>query len=320
MPKAGDIYNNSAALLYQDYSTSKLEYTFWNSPPGTLGGFDTFSMYSDRTINVTYNCESHEVTKNGNGTFNNITVDDGIGEVYVSHKVPESTSFFTNMPNNGTDFLYNRCSDNDRCTIVEAFEASSTNPWYYKCNITVGKTLNDGQNVSWISDDMAFNAGSSIAQIGYIDETGQQVQIYPQGSQWGIPLDGNTTDMGMTMATFALGSIAGAALNNPSKSIIGAVPIQGSVLQVGHPFFFYTIIGLIVGCHLLFCTIVAMLANRVMVGPDGHLSMSLLLRPIADALEGVSGGRKNHAYKDATKNTTARYEKARNGRWVLSMT
>jgi len=125
--------------------------------------------------------------------------------------------------------------------------------------------------------------------------------------------------MGMTVATYALGSISAAAMYNPPKSIKGTVPSAGFVLQVGHQYFFYTIIGLIVGCHLLFCTVVAVLANRVMVGPDGHLSMSLLLRPIADALEGVSGGRKNQAYKDATKNTTARYEKSRNGRWVLSM-
>lgn len=319
MPVAGDIYDNDAALFYQDYSKNSLHYTFLDSPPGTIN-FGTFSMYSSRTINVTYDCDSHKVTLNGNGTLNNITVGGGIGEIYVSHKVPESTSFFTNMPSNGTDSFYNNCGDDDRCTIVEAFEASVDDPWYYKCNITVGKTVNDDQNLSWVSDDMAFKAGSAIAQIGYTDEYGQEVQIYPQGSQWGIPLHGNSSAMGMTMATFALGSIGGAAMYNPMKTARGIVPSQGFHLVIGHQYFFYTIIGLIMGFHLLFCAIVAVLANRVMVGPDGHLSMSLLLRPVADALEGVSGGRKNVAYKDATRNTFVRYEKARNGRWVLSMT
>ncbi|TVY47492.1 hypothetical protein LOCC1_G002250 [Lachnellula occidentalis] len=319
-PKYGDIYNNSAAMFFQDYSKNSLEYTFLNSPATTQGGFDTFSMYSDRTINVTYNCESHKVTANGNGTFSNITVGDGIGEVIVSHAVEESTSFFTNMPDNGTYLLNNQCDDNDRCSIVEAFEASATNPWYYKCNITVGKTTNDFSNDSWVSDDMAFLAASSIAQIGYTDETGQEVQIYPNGSHWGLPLHGNATDMGMTMSTFAIGAIGGASMYNPTKITQGIVPSQGSKLDVGHQYFFYTIIGLIMGCHLLFCTIVAVLANRVMVGPDGHLSMGLLLRPIADSLNGVSGGRKNNAYKDATKRTSAKYEKARDGRWILNMT
>ncbi|TVY45833.1 hypothetical protein LSUB1_G000091 [Lachnellula subtilissima] len=294
-PKYGEIYNNSAAKFFQDYSKNSLEYTFLNSPAGTLGA-------------------------NGNGSFNDITVGDGIGEVYVSHLVEESTSFFTNMPNNGTDFFANSCDDNNRCSIVEAFEASKTDPWYYKCNITVGKTTNDPSNDSWVSDDMAFLAASSIAQIGYTDEYGQEVQIYPNGSFVGVPLYGNTTRMGMTMSTFAIGAIGGASMYNPTKVTKGIVPSQGSKLDVGHQYFFYTIIGLIMGCHLLFCTIVAVLANRVTVGPDGHLAMSLLLRPIADKLEGVSGGRKNNAYKNATKRTSARYEKAANGRWVLNTT
>ncbi|TVY84111.1 hypothetical protein LSUE1_G002086 [Lachnellula suecica] len=321
MPQPGDIYNFSAAAFYQDYSESKLVYQFLNSPAGTSIGFDTFSMYTERTINMTYTCESHKVTANGNGTFNEIEVAN-IGTVYVSHKVPNATSFFTNMPLiDGSDSIrdYNRCG-NDRCTIVEAFEASNSDPWYYKCNITTGHTLNDQQNVSFISDDMAFKAGSSIAQIGYTDDSGQEVQIYPQGSPWGKPLHGNTTDMGMAIATFAIGAIGGADTYNPRTSFLGTVPSQGFILDMGHQKFFYSIIALIIFCHFLFASIAAVLANRVMVGPAGHLGMSLLLRPIADALEGVSGGRINSAYKDATKNTFTRYEKARNGRWVLAMT
>jgi hypothetical protein len=56
-----------------------------------------------------------------------------------------------------------------------------------------------------------------------------------------------------------------------------------------------------------------------MVGPEGALSLALLLRPIADALDGVSNGRKNQAFKEAMKNTMVRYEKGRNGKWKLNM-
>jgi hypothetical protein len=99
----------------------------------------------------------------------------------------------------------------------------------------------------------------------------------------------------------------------------GNAPQQAFQLSLNHSFYFYLIIGMILGCQLLFCIAVAVLANKVKVGPEGHLSMSLLMRPIADALEGVSGGRENKAYENAKKTYHVRYEKSRNGRWVLAM-
>jgi hypothetical protein len=278
-----------------------------------LGTSDTFSMYSDRTINVTYNCNVHKVTRNGNGTSNSSSIEvDTIGEVSISHIVPNNTNFFTNTTNN-------KCGHDNRCTVVEAFEPSETDAWYYTCNITVGQTLNDPRNISRVPDDMALKAGGAITQAGYLDKTGQELQIYPQGSDWGDPVNGSAGDMGMRIATFTISAIAGAATWNPNMGAIGIVPSGGFALVVGHHYFFYLIIGLIMGCHLLFLTIVAVLANRVMVGPDSPLMLGLLLRTIADKLEGVSGGRKNHAFDNAMKDTTARYEKARNGRWVLEM-
>ena len=125
----------------------------------------------------------------------------------------------------------------------------------------------------------------------------------------------------MAIAIFAMGTIAGATMYNPYTSYVGSAPKQGVYLHVGHPYFFYLIIGLICGCHLIFIVVVAVLTNRVMVGPDGHLSMSLLLRPIADALNGVSGGKENKAFRDAKRNTTVLYEKPvrGGGRWQLNM-
>jgi len=316
MPKAGDIYNASAATIWYDFSQNKTEFIFINSPSHTPGAFDKYSMYSDRTINATYICDAHRVTQNGTGNGTSIGVEN-IGEVPISHIAPNNTHFFTNTNKNTTS--HHQCGNSNRCTVVEAFEASETDPWYYKCNITIGQTLNDIRNISHVPDDMALKAGSAIAQTGYIDPTGQEVQIYPQGSDWGIPVNGSADDMGMTIVTFAMGAIANAALLNPNIEATGTVPSGGFHLVVGHHYFFYLIIGLIMGCHLLFLTIVAVLANRVMVGPDSPLMLGLLLRTIADKLEGVSAGRKNHAYDNAMKTTTARYEKAQNGRWVLAM-
>lgn len=124
-PKAGDIYKSENAMLWYDWDANSIEFIFSDSPPSGLG---TFSIYTNRTINITYECEAHKVTQNGNGTFNYIAVQD-IGDVYVSHKVPNSTTFFTNATDDGNYCLNN----NPRCSIVEAFEASDSDPWYYKC-------------------------------------------------------------------------------------------------------------------------------------------------------------------------------------------
>ncbi|KAH8650629.1 hypothetical protein BGZ60DRAFT_498422 [Tricladium varicosporioides] len=317
-PKAGDIYQNSGASIFVDDPARTVQFLFSDSPTGAYQ-VGTGSVYTDRTINVTWGCSSYKVTSNGSGNVTSLQVAN-IGTVNVSTTVVDSTTYFTTRPaTTAVSWSRNYCGSNKRCSVVEVFEANSTDPWYYKCNITVGKTYNDPKNVSYISDEMAWIAGSSIAQVGYIIRE-QEAQVYPRGSDWGKIARGDANSVGKIIATFASGSIAGAELFNPQTSYLGPAPSQGMYLKVGHKYFFFVIIGLICGCHLLFCIIVAILANRVKVGPSSHLDMALLLRPIADALEGVSDGKTDsQVYKDAKKTTTAIYKKGTNGRWNLEM-
>lgn len=312
MPKAGDIYDNAAASIWYSFESQSIEFVFADSPTGAASA-GQFSIYSDRKVDVTWKCDAHAVTEHGDGSSNNITVAQ-IGDIYVSRTVPDAMVIFTNTSAPDS----NACGP--RCSVVEAFESSSTSPWYYRCNITVGKTMNDPRNISYISDSMASIASTSIANIGYSDHPGQEAQIYPHGSAWGAPNEGSADAMGLTVACYALGSIAGAAFFNPSTSYEGMVPSSGQHLVIGHGILFYSVIGVICGCHLLFVVITAILSNRVKVGPDTHLNMSLLLRPIADALHGIGAGRKNTALRDAKRSTNVRYEKTPNGRWVFSMT
>lgn len=297
-------------MIFSDYNNSYMEFIFQDSPENQSLG--TFSVYTNRTINITYTCESYIVSKNGNGTSDSIEVDK-IGPITLPQTVPSSTTFWTNSSH--------ICGKNERCTRIEAFESSETNPWYYQCEITLGKTFNDPLNISFVSDYMAYISTAAIAQVGYTDYTGVASQIYPQDSPWGYPNNGSVNDMGSTMATFALGAIAGATMYNPYTSYTGMAPQQGQCLQVGHPYFFYLMLGLICGCHFIFIIIVAIYTNRVLVGPESHLSMALLLRPIADALYGVSDGEENKAFRDAKRNTMVTYvkEHTRQGKWTLKM-
>lgn len=215
------------------------------------------------------------------------------------------------------------CIGNDRCQVVQALESSTTEPWYYVCNVTLSNTFGDPMNISYVSDSMAKIAASAIAQTGFADENGESSQLYPPDSAWGTAFNGSSDLMGLSLANFALGAIAGASVQNLQNTYFGIyngnAPNLGVILQVSHPKLFYLTLGAIAGAHLFFMALVAYLANRVKVGPEGTLSMALLLRPIADALDGVSGGKKNQALKDAKKNTMIRYEKGPNGRWKMNM-
>lgn len=310
MPDAGELWLASNAMIWFDIDNSFAEVRFTESAPFILGQPAPQTVYSDRTIRANYSCTAHQVTAGGNGTSKEIEVAT-IGKIAVSNVHPRGLTFFTDQNNT--------CPGDPRCSIVQAFEASDTRPWYYKCSIAFGKTTNDTAGYSTISDQMAYIAGSSIAQMGYSDTSGQEAQVYPGNSLWGIAVNGNEQVMGQTIATFALGSIAGASFYNPRRYYTGRAPSQGYRLEVGHPRFFYLIIGLICVCQLIFCVIVAVLSNRVRVGPDSHLRMALLLRPIADALDGVSNGKENAAFMNAKKTTKVKYEKAMNGKWVLNM-
>ena len=310
MPKAGDYFRSINAMLWFNIDENYAELIFSESSPYTFGGPLPPSVYSARKIRVDYACESNQVTAGGDGRANQITVAN-VGNINVSHVRPDFTTFFTEKDNT--------CVGDPRCSIIQAFESSDTRPWYYRCTVKFGQTVNDPDKRSQISDRMAYVAGSSIAQMGYADDRGQEAQYYPRNSLWGLLLNGDEAQMGQTVATFALGSLAGASLFNPARFFAGAAPSEGFRLDVRHPKFFYLLIGLICGSQFLFCVVVAVLSNRVMVGPDSHLDMALLLRPIADALEGVSNGKNNSAFRDAKRDTMVRYEKARNGRWILNM-
>ncbi len=307
-PEPGAIYQENWAMLWGDYYSNNTQLWFIDSPSKSLG-VSPYSVYTGRSINTTYSCSSTQLEDLTNTTGTHSIEVPGQGKVTFPDITPFSSTFFTDASN--------QCGN--RCSIVEALEINGNSTWYYTCNITMSTTQNDPNGYSHISDEMALMATSSIAQSGYTDSNGISVQIYPLDTPFGIPVYGDEYAQGGAIAQHGLAAIAGATLYNPFTSYYGMAPSQGQVLTMGHPKYFYLIIGLICGIHLVFCVIVAVLSNRVMVGPDGHLSMSLLLRPIADALDGVSGGRENKAFRDAKRQTQVRYEKARNGRWILNM-
>jgi hypothetical protein len=308
IPPAGAIYQTNETIFISN-NTGFFQFIFPDSPTGSVYPTST-SIYTARTINSTYLCNAYNVTAGWDGKSSQIEVDN-LGNITLVQPVQDEAM------NVWVD-AHSDCEGNARCQVVQAFEAYPNSSYYYTCNITVSSTYNDPLNVSFVSDEMARIAASSMAQTGFVGANEPSTQAYPLESIWGTAY-GEGDAMGSYMSACAIGAIGGAAYSNLFISYEGNAPSQGQILQVQHQKLFYLILGAITGSHLFFLMVVAYLANRVKVGPEEALSMALLLRPIADALDGVSGGVENKALKDAKKNTMARYEKGPNGKWKLNM-
>ena len=303
LPKQGQrLLEEDGLIWYLNNNFTYGTYIFFDNNPG--GGVNTLSVFTERTINVTTECESYAVT---NGTSNNIEVAN-IGEVYVSLILPNATTFFTN---NNT-----MCPDESwRCNVIEVLETSPTQPWYYRCNVSLGMTQNDPEKLSFVSDTMAYYATAAIAGAGYAfdaNEAGtivQSAQMFPHSSFFGAPQAGDKDLMAWYIGLYSLGSIAVAGNYNPRRFYNGQTPAEGQHLTIGHHLNFYLILALILLFQAIFIIVVAVWANKVKVGEESHLGMAVLMRPIADRLDDIGHGRETKAFKKAKKHINVKYEK-----------
>jgi hypothetical protein len=298
---------NYSDIIFYDYQAEHGTFVFWDS-----NSAKSLFVFTNRTINITHTCDAHRVTAGKDSISEEIQVD-GVGQVYVSQKKPLSTTFFINN--------HTACPDgNPRCSVVEVLELSETQPWYYKCRITLDTTRNDPQNRSFVSDSMATIATSSIARGGLIDSTGQQAQLLPQSGFWGQPLGGDNATMGRTISMFSLASIAGAALYNPWNYYPGMTPIEGQVLKSRFLGINSMSLGFLFSVHLFFYVYAVLEAKKVQIGPTSPLEMNMMLRPVTVALSDMSYDSDNKALRNRMKHTMVRYERARNdGKWKINV-
>jgi hypothetical protein len=297
--------------IWEDQPNKAMTYVFPEFSAANDSGIK--GIYTNRTISMHYSCNSHKVTRNGNASdYYEYPVAQDVGEIYMEDWNSYATTYFTNNTNPCA------ASGQDRCFVVQAFEASDTDPWYYICNITMGATKNDPHNVSFISDRMARMATGAIAQMGFSYDL-QQTTYYPNKTEFGAPLHGNATNMGRKIAAYGLSAISGAATFNPTTTYSGMEPHSGFKLGISHRYLFLVSVFMIPIVQLVMCFIIAFWANRVYIHDDAYLSMSLLLRPIADELYSVSKNHENSAFRSAKKRMMVKYDMGQDGRWGFAM-
>ena len=169
-------------------------------------------------------------------------------------------------------------------------------PWYYECEVTVGRISQTATEDQQISDSVRRIAAQAIALQGFTffktpeeEEAwdgvpgGVQFQAYPAKSYWGYPMKGSGLGMAAQVAEFATLTIATTALTNRPNTTIGDQPQRGEALSVEWENL-YLILGLIAGVQLFFMIITSLVANLVFIKDGNPLSIARFLRPLVDRL------------------------------------
>jgi hypothetical protein len=256
------------------------------SDPGYYAGYivGPSTIFTDRTINSTNSCQSFAVIEGGNGTVANLIVQEDSNGDSFNVSLPtvagvDSMTYFTNPD----------ASCGDGCSIIEAFEASSTTSYYYNCSITVGTVMNATLPQHDVGIQLREMASAGIALQGYAagaNHTGsKQFQVYPSESIYGSPQSGDTSGIGSTISMFAIGVVSVAAFYNTNPSIVpGLEPQVGSQLAVEHWDWIWIVMGLIVGVQGAAFVLTAFLANRVVVKDESVFATARLLKSVLDRL------------------------------------
>ncbi|PNY25139.1 Uncharacterized protein TCAP_04920 [Tolypocladium capitatum] len=276
MPTPGMLYNQDTNLAY--CSDTDCRYVFFESTTSNASYQSTVA--TDRYVSASAKCESWRVLGGGDGSKENITIDDADKTIFGPLPVnngPDQT-LFLNDPDEPSG---------DAWSVVRAFEASTTDPWFYKCNVTVGPVVNAITKEHHLGVNITRMAPAAIALQGYGAATTDvsnstkeyQFQSYPGEAFYGQPMVGNTTLMAVMMARFAVGMIAVTALSNSNIDMPGMVPLKAIMLEIGHWNYVYLILGLTVGLQLFLAVASVLVANRVQVRGYSHLAMATLLRP-----------------------------------------
>lgn len=280
--------SEKSKTLFYDPNFKFWQYNFFDT---NVGGNDEdesdIVVYTNRNINVTWQCESWTVIQGGNGDSFDIELLINSNGVKRNVSLPvagglDQTTFVT-LDNN------TRCGPpGSGCFSVSAFEASLTKPYYYTCNMTVGTVGNATLPEHQVGENIRELAAEGIALQGfsYLREDPndvRQYQSYPAASIFGEIQSGDANSMGFLIGRFAIGVVAAAASYNPTLKVPGQVPTKGSALTVKWSQLI-AILAVLGGLQALLMILTSFVANLVVVKDDSPLAISRTLRPLVNRL------------------------------------
>lgn len=274
-PKPRALYSSDDPIIF--IADNYTQYVFFDaSPDGSV------AIATDRTINSTAACSSYPVLDGGDGSKTNITIQPKVAGANSHRYIPITAGL-----NQTTYVTHLSKSCGDGCGVVTALEASLEAPFFYECNVTVLPVDNARRPEYEVANSVRTLASSAIALQGYVsssvnNDTDLQFQTYPSEFPYGTAVKGNSQDMGLLMAEFALGVIAVAAQNNPQILVPGDQPQAGLVLNISDWKFVHLILGLTAGLQLALFLVTTWISNRAVVIDKSYLAIARLLRPFVD--------------------------------------
>ncbi|TWU72453.1 hypothetical protein ED733_003819 [Metarhizium rileyi] len=272
-PTPGTLYNPDTSAL-TCINASACYMTFYESTPENLSYYAIAA--SNRSASTASKCQAFKVTQGGNGDFDNITVADA--------SLPSFRLPIKNGPDQTTFIVDPEKDQHVGWSVVSAFEASNTNPWFYRCNVSVGPVVNAVIPAHELGNDIKLMAPAAIALQGYGASTLTNVtnriqfQSYPAESVYGSPASGDTATMGFITSLFAISVIWTTSQANTNINATGRLPVPGITLDINKWEYVHLILGLIMGLQLLFALISINLSNLVMVRDHSHFGEAALLR------------------------------------------
>ncbi|CRK10175.1 hypothetical protein BN1723_017187, partial [Verticillium longisporum] len=215
IPQPGDLYSSDDPLFFCD--DGGCIYAFHEVNTKSALDPDSFPItaVTNRLVRVDTICRSCRVTSGGDGLFENITIADSSsrgGARNVTLPVlggSDQSTFFTDT----------MAPCGPTCGSVSVFEASSSSPWLYECNTTVGTPTNASLPEHALGDDLVWMVAMAVALQGYSTTAADedlQVQgiVYPAATYWGTPMSGSSDALALLMSRFAIGVLGMAAQSN----------------------------------------------------------------------------------------------------------
>lgn len=273
-PTPGTLFNPDSSAMACDNTTSCYSW-FYESTPANVSYY--LMAATNRSISTASSCQSWKVTQGGSGEQDNITIADGNN---TKIRIPTK-----NGPDQTTYMVDPTKDQHVGWSVITAFEASGTDPWFYRCNVTVGPVVNAVIKEHQLGDNIKLMAPAAIALQGYGSSTvgtnstnRAQFQSYPAEAFFGSPAAGDKVYMGLTTSIFASGVILATTQANSNINATGRLPVQGITLDINKWAYVHLVLGLIMGLQLLFALISIFLSNRVMVRDHSHFGEAALLR------------------------------------------
>ncbi|UNI16862.1 hypothetical protein JDV02_003259 [Purpureocillium takamizusanense] len=253
LPRPGTIESMKQPNIFSDRDSTRHTYVFYEATVYNASGRQPGEtrVATNRSITFLTTCSSHKVL-NDDAWNTTVTLDDG-------HKtrigLPNSSGL------NQTLFMTDSEQPDltTRWSIINVLEASSTDSWHYRCNVSAEHVTNAVLVEHEVSDFVATVASAAIALQGFgaalnaanCSRSRDQFQSYPFKSYYGGPQQGNGAALAWRMSLFAAGFIASVAESNYLQMVPGLAPLDTVVLKLFDWGYVHLNLGLIVGLQLL---------------------------------------------------------------------